>query len=71
MDEMAVGRSNPEPEGRNPFRFGAAPQAGPGGGDGPGPSAGPVLGRAAVRDMQAQLGLPADGWPTQDLLNRL
>ncbi|MAZ25618.1 MAG: lytic transglycosylase [Cytophagaceae bacterium] len=27
--------------------------------------------RAAVRDMQAQLGLPADGWPTQDLLNRL
>ncbi len=44
MDEMAVDRSNPEPEGRNPFQFGAAPQAGPGGGAGPGPSAVPVLG---------------------------
>ena len=43
MDEMAVDRSNPEPEGRNPFRFGAAPQAGPGGGDGPGPTTVPVL----------------------------
>ncbi|MEO1976131.1 MAG: lytic murein transglycosylase [Paracoccaceae bacterium] len=27
--------------------------------------------RAAVRDMQAKLGLPADGWPTQALLDRL
>ena len=43
MDEMAVDRSNPAPEGRNPFRFGAAPQAGPGGGDGPGPTTVPVL----------------------------
>ena len=43
MDEMAVDRSNPEPEGRNPFRFGAAPQAGPGGGDGPGRTAVPAL----------------------------
>ena len=44
MDEMAVDRSNPEPEGRNPFQRAAAPQAGPGGGAGPGPSAVPVLG---------------------------
>ncbi|WP_294613589.1 lytic murein transglycosylase [uncultured Roseovarius sp.] len=27
--------------------------------------------RAAVRDIQARLGLPADAWPTRDLLNRL
>lgn len=27
--------------------------------------------RAAVQDVQAQLGLPADGWPTPDLLRRL
>jgi lytic murein transglycosylase len=27
--------------------------------------------RAAVQDTQAQLGLPADGWPTPDLLRRL
>lgn len=27
--------------------------------------------RAAVRAEQARLGLPADAWPTQDLLNRL
>ncbi len=27
--------------------------------------------RAAVRDMQAKLGLPADGWPTPELLGRL
>lgn len=27
--------------------------------------------RSAVRDMQGQLGQPADGWPTADLLNRL
>lgn len=27
--------------------------------------------RAAVQDLQAQLGLPADGWPTPDLLRRL
>jgi len=27
--------------------------------------------RSAVRDMQARLGLPADGWPTVELLNRL
>ncbi|MDO6584001.1 lytic murein transglycosylase [Salipiger sp. 1_MG-2023] len=27
--------------------------------------------RAAVRDMQSRLGLAADGWPTQELLNRL
>ncbi|MCR8550799.1 lytic murein transglycosylase [Salipiger sp. P9] len=27
--------------------------------------------RAAVRDMQARLGLPADGWPTVGLLGRL
>ncbi|MBN9886921.1 lytic murein transglycosylase [Salipiger abyssi] len=27
--------------------------------------------RAAVRDMQAKLGLPADGWPTVGLLERL
>lgn len=27
--------------------------------------------RAAVQDIQAQLGLPADGWPTPDLLRRL
>ncbi|EIE49534.1 lytic transglycosylase [Salipiger aestuarii] len=27
--------------------------------------------RAAVRDMQAKLGLPADGWPTAELLSRL
>ena len=40
MDEMAVDRSTPEPERRNPFRFGAprasAPQSGPGGGGEPG-----------------------------------
>ena len=43
MDEMAVDRSTPEPDGRNPFRFGAprrsAPQSGPRGGDGLGPVA--------------------------------
>ncbi|MEI4260878.1 lytic murein transglycosylase [Roseovarius sp. D0-M9] len=27
--------------------------------------------RAAVQDVQEKLGLPADAWPTQDLLNRL
>lgn len=27
--------------------------------------------RAAVQDIQAQLGLPADGWPTPELLRRL
>jgi peptidoglycan hydrolase-like protein with peptidoglycan-binding domain len=27
--------------------------------------------RAAVQDMQQQLGLPADGWPTPGLLQRL
>lgn len=27
--------------------------------------------RAAVQDVQRQLGLPADAWPTPDLLNRL
>ncbi|MCC0081177.1 MAG: peptidoglycan-binding protein [Rhodobacter sp.] len=27
--------------------------------------------RAAVQDTQAQLGLPADGWPTPELLRRL
>jgi len=27
--------------------------------------------RAAVQDMQQRLGLPADGWPTPDLLRRL
>ncbi|WP_299936911.1 lytic murein transglycosylase [uncultured Pelagimonas sp.] len=27
--------------------------------------------RAAVRDVQVKLGLPADAWPTADLLNRL
>lgn len=27
--------------------------------------------RAAVRDVQRELGLPADAWPTRDLLNRL
>ncbi len=27
--------------------------------------------RAAVRDVQKQLGLPADAWPTEDLLSRL
>jgi len=27
--------------------------------------------RAAVQDMQQQLGMPADGWPTPALLNRL
>lgn len=27
--------------------------------------------RAAVRDMQAKLGIPADGWPTVELLERL
>lgn len=27
--------------------------------------------RAAVQDMQAQMGLPADGWPTAELLRRL
>ena len=27
--------------------------------------------RAAVQDVQAQLGLPADGWPTPELLRRL
>lgn len=27
--------------------------------------------RASVQDVQAQLGLPADGWPTPDLLRRL
>ena len=27
--------------------------------------------RAAVQDTQAQVGLPADGWPTPDLLRRL
>jgi lytic murein transglycosylase len=27
--------------------------------------------RAAVQDVQQQLGLPADGWPTADLLRRL
>ena len=48
IDEMAGDRSNPEPEGRNPFRFGvprrAAPRSGPGGGDAPGPSAVPARG---------------------------
>jgi peptidoglycan hydrolase-like protein with peptidoglycan-binding domain len=27
--------------------------------------------RAAVKDVQIQLGLPADSWPTPDLLDRL
>jgi Putative peptidoglycan binding domain. len=27
--------------------------------------------RAAVQDVQAQVGLPADGWPTPELLRRL
>lgn len=27
--------------------------------------------RAATRAAQMQLGLPADGWPTPDLLSRL
>ncbi|QYX55798.1 lytic murein transglycosylase [Roseovarius sp. SCSIO 43702] len=27
--------------------------------------------RAAVQDVQSELGLPADAWPTRDLLNRL
>jgi peptidoglycan hydrolase-like protein with peptidoglycan-binding domain len=27
--------------------------------------------RAATRAEQLRLGLPADGWPTADLLNRL
>ena len=27
--------------------------------------------RAAVRAVQAEMGLPVDGWPTMDLLNRL
>ena len=48
MDEMAGDRSNPEPDGRNPFRFGpprrAAPRSRLGGGDPPGPSAVPVSG---------------------------
>ena len=48
MDEMAGDRSTPEPEGRNPFRFGAprraAPRSGPGGDDPPGPAAVPVRG---------------------------
>ena len=48
MEEMAVDRSNPESEGRNPFRFGAprrsAPQSGPGGVDGPGLLTVPVPG---------------------------
>ena len=48
IDEMAGDRSNPGPDGRNPFRFGAprraAPRSGPGGGDPPGPSAVPVRG---------------------------
>ena len=47
LDEMAGDRSNPEPAGRNPFRFGApraASRSGPGGGDPPGPSAVPVGG---------------------------
>ena len=30
-----------------------------------------ALTRAAVQDVQQQLGLPADGWPTPALLNRL
>ena len=46
LDEMEMDRSDPEPERRNPFRFGAArpvtPQLGPGGGDAPGPSVSPV-----------------------------
>ncbi len=42
---MAVDRSNPDPEGRNPFRFGAPRGATPeSGGDGPGPFAVPVPG---------------------------
>ena len=46
MDQMAGDRSSPEPEGRNPFRFGAprsATQSGPSGGDPPGPEEAPVL----------------------------
>ncbi len=27
--------------------------------------------RTAIRDVQAKLGLPADGWPTTELLTRL
>jgi peptidoglycan hydrolase-like protein with peptidoglycan-binding domain len=27
--------------------------------------------RSAVRDMQVKFGLPADGWPTEELLARL
>ena len=27
--------------------------------------------RAAVQDVQQKLGLPADAWPTLELLNRL
>ena len=27
--------------------------------------------RAAVQDVQQKLGLPADAWPTHELLNRL
>jgi peptidoglycan hydrolase-like protein with peptidoglycan-binding domain len=27
--------------------------------------------RAAVQDMQKKLGLPADAWPTRQLLNQL
>ena len=46
LDEIARGRSDPESERRNPFRFGAAkpmsPQPGPGRGDEPGPSVSPV-----------------------------
>ena len=46
LDEMALDRSDPEPERRNPFRFGAAmpaaPQSGPAGGTEPGPSVLPV-----------------------------
>ncbi len=48
LDEIAVDRSDPESEVRNPFRFGAprtsVAQFGPGGGDGPGPRVAPVPG---------------------------
>jgi peptidoglycan hydrolase-like protein with peptidoglycan-binding domain len=27
--------------------------------------------RVAIRDMQAKFGLPADGWPTEELLTRV
>jgi len=27
--------------------------------------------RVAIRDMQIKLGMPADGWPTADLLTRV